>query len=33
MDTGIEPFVTIHHHDLPAELDKRYGSWMSAEMQ
>uniref|UniRef100_A0A0A0LD30 Beta-glucosidase n=1 Tax=Cucumis sativus TaxID=3659 RepID=A0A0A0LD30_CUCSA len=30
---GIEPFVTIHHHDLPAELDKRYGSWMSAQMQ
>ncbi|KAG7024855.1 putative beta-glucosidase 15, partial [Cucurbita argyrosperma subsp. argyrosperma] len=22
---GIEPFVTIHHHDLPDELDKRYG--------
>ncbi|XP_023535085.1 beta-glucosidase 18-like [Cucurbita pepo subsp. pepo] len=30
---GIEPFVTIHHHDLPDELDKRYGSWMSSQMQ
>ncbi|KGN55151.1 beta-glucosidase 18 [Cucumis sativus] len=30
---GIEPFVTIHHHDLPDELDKRYGSWMSSHMQ
>ncbi|XP_038899222.1 beta-glucosidase 18-like isoform X2 [Benincasa hispida] len=30
---GIEPFVTIHHHDLPDELDKRYGSWMSFQMQ
>lgn len=30
---GIEPFVTIHHHDLPIELDQRYGSWMSSQMQ
>ncbi|XP_038891450.1 probable inactive beta-glucosidase 14 isoform X2 [Benincasa hispida] len=30
---GIEPFVTIHHFDLPFELDQRYGSWMSSQMQ
>ncbi|KAI9093187.1 hypothetical protein K1719_027201 [Acacia pycnantha] len=26
---GIEPFVTIHHHDLPRELEERYGGWLS----
>ncbi|KAH1222799.1 putative inactive beta-glucosidase 14 [Glycine max] len=30
---GIEPFVTIHHHDLPQELEERYGGWISLLMQ
>ncbi|XAR68369.1 Beta-glucosidase [Bertholletia excelsa] len=30
---GIEPFVTIHHHDFPQELEARYGSWLSPQMQ
>ncbi|XP_022139406.1 beta-glucosidase 18-like [Momordica charantia] len=30
---GIEPFVTIHHHDLPVELDEKYGGWMSSQIQ
>ncbi|XP_020226287.1 beta-glucosidase 18 isoform X1 [Cajanus cajan] len=30
---GIEPFVTIHHHDLPLELGKRYGGWTSPLIQ
>ncbi|KAF2285983.1 hypothetical protein GH714_009353 [Hevea brasiliensis] len=30
---GIEPFVTIHHHDIPQELEDRYGSWLSPLMQ
>ncbi|KAG5546300.1 hypothetical protein RHGRI_018465 [Rhododendron griersonianum] len=30
---GIEPFVTIHHHDFPQELEQRYGSWLSPLMQ
>ncbi|XVF04154.1 hypothetical protein REPUB_Repub05bG0057700 [Reevesia pubescens] len=30
---GIEPFVTIHHFDLPRELEDRYGSWLSPLMQ
>ncbi|KAK1550738.1 hypothetical protein Q3G72_023924 [Acer saccharum] len=30
---GIEPFVTIHHHDLPQELEDRYGSWLSPLIQ
>ncbi|TKY49085.1 Beta-glucosidase 18 [Spatholobus suberectus] len=25
----IEPFVTIHHNDLPQELEERYGGWIS----
>ncbi|XWS11076.1 hypothetical protein CRYUN_Cryun38cG0052700 [Craigia yunnanensis] len=29
---GIEPFVTIHHFDLPQELEDRYGSWLSPLM-
>ncbi|KAL8230188.1 hypothetical protein R6Q59_000461 [Mikania micrantha] len=31
--TGIKPFVTIHHVDLPQELEDRYGSWLNPEMQ
>ncbi|KAM7492610.1 hypothetical protein LguiA_035531 [Lonicera macranthoides] len=30
---GIEPFVTIHHHDFPQELEDRYGAWLSPLMQ
>ncbi|KAI3755811.1 hypothetical protein L1987_55618 [Smallanthus sonchifolius] len=30
---GIEPFVTIHHVDLPQELEDIYGSWLNPEMQ
>ncbi|PWA31575.1 glycoside hydrolase family 1 [Artemisia annua] len=30
---GIKPFVTIHHHDFPQELQDRYGSWLSPLMQ
>ncbi|KAI7754032.1 hypothetical protein M8C21_029144 [Ambrosia artemisiifolia] len=30
---GIEPFVTIHHNDLPLELEERYGSWLDPQMQ
>jgi beta-glucosidase len=29
-ETGIEPFVTLHHFDLPHELEYRYGSWLGA---
>ncbi|KAJ7948616.1 Beta-glucosidase [Quillaja saponaria] len=30
---GIEPFVTIHYHDLPQELEDRYGGWLSPQIQ
>ncbi|KAF8391382.1 hypothetical protein HHK36_023686 [Tetracentron sinense] len=30
---GIEPFVTINHHDIPQELEDRYGSWLSPLIQ
>ncbi|WRX29490.1 Glycoside hydrolase family 1 - like 10 [Theobroma cacao] len=30
---GIEPFVTIFHHDHPQELEDRYGSWLSPLIQ
>ncbi|GAV82981.1 Glyco_hydro_1 domain-containing protein [Cephalotus follicularis] len=30
---GIEPFVTIHHNDLPQELEDRYGSWLCPNIQ
>ncbi|XP_019425298.1 PREDICTED: beta-glucosidase 18-like [Lupinus angustifolius] len=30
---GIEPFVTIHHHDMPQELQQKYGGWLSPLMQ
>jgi len=33
LNPGIEPFVTIHHQDLPQELEERYGGWMSPLMQ
>ncbi|XP_027340252.1 beta-glucosidase 18-like isoform X3 [Abrus precatorius] len=30
---GVEPFVTIHHHDFPQELEERYGGWLSPLIQ
>lgn len=30
---GITPFVTIHHNDVPQELEDRYGSWLSPQIQ
>uniref|UniRef100_A0ACD5UTA2 Uncharacterized protein n=1 Tax=Avena sativa TaxID=4498 RepID=A0ACD5UTA2_AVESA len=30
LQNGIEPFVTLHHFDLPQELETRYGSWLGA---
>ncbi|KAK3144276.1 hypothetical protein QOZ80_4AG0310900 [Eleusine coracana subsp. coracana] len=30
---GIQPFVTLNHFDIPRELEDRYGSWLSSEMQ
>ncbi|XP_051135595.1 beta-glucosidase 18-like isoform X2 [Andrographis paniculata] len=30
---GMEPFVTIHHHDYPQELEDRFGGWLSPLMQ
>ncbi|KAK9131690.1 hypothetical protein Scep_011218 [Stephania cephalantha] len=29
----IEPFVTLHHFDIPQELDDQYGSWLSPLIQ
>ncbi|KEH36808.1 glycoside hydrolase family 1 protein [Medicago truncatula] len=33
VDKGIEPFVTITHYDIPQELEERYKSWLSPEIQ
>ncbi|ESR65177.1 hypothetical protein CICLE_v10007996mg [Citrus x clementina] len=30
---GIEPFVTIYHHDFPQQIEDKYGSWLSPQMQ
>ncbi|KAM0824237.1 hypothetical protein ACQ4PT_070344 [Festuca glaucescens] len=30
LQKGIEPFVTLHHFDLPYELETSYGSWLGA---
>ncbi|KAL5560389.1 hypothetical protein UlMin_036600 [Ulmus minor] len=30
---GIEPFVTIHHFDIPHELKERYEGWLSPELR
>ncbi|KAK9077507.1 hypothetical protein SSX86_005844 [Deinandra increscens subsp. villosa] len=30
---GIKPFVTLNHNDFPQELEDKYGSWLSPEMQ
>ena len=33
LNPGIEPFVTIHHHDMPQELEEIYGGWISPLIQ
>ncbi|KAK8449178.1 hypothetical protein SEVIR_7G173000v4 [Setaria viridis] len=33
LQKGMQPFVTIYHFDIPHELDKRYGGWLSSEIQ
>ncbi|KAL5730581.1 beta-glucosidase [Ranunculus cassubicifolius] len=33
LEKGIEPFVTISHHDIPQELEDRYQSWLSPRVQ
>ncbi|XP_068646051.1 beta-glucosidase 46-like isoform X1 [Aristolochia californica] len=30
---AIQPFVTLSHYDFPRELEERYGSWLSSEIQ
>ncbi|KAF9588793.1 hypothetical protein IFM89_015717 [Coptis chinensis] len=30
---GIEPFVTLSHHDIPQELEERYNSWLNPQIQ
>ncbi|XP_031407327.1 beta-glucosidase 18-like isoform X2 [Punica granatum] len=30
---SIKPFVTLNHYDIPQELEDRYGSWLSSEIQ
>ncbi|CAL1372624.1 unnamed protein product [Linum trigynum] len=30
---GVQPFVTLCHFDMPQELEERYGSWLSPEIQ
>ncbi|XP_042508864.1 beta-glucosidase 18-like [Macadamia integrifolia] len=30
---GIQPFVTLNHYDIPQELEDRYGSWLSPQIQ
>ncbi|CAI0468215.1 unnamed protein product [Linum tenue] len=30
---GVQPFVTLCHFDMPQELEDRYGSWLSSEVQ
>jgi beta-glucosidase len=33
LGAGIQPFVTIDHYDIPEELEERYSSWLSPEIQ
>ncbi|KAH9321393.1 hypothetical protein KI387_016032, partial [Taxus chinensis] len=29
LSEGIQPFVTLHHYDIPQSLEVRYGSWLN----
>lgn len=31
--TGITPFVTLNHYDIPQELEDRYGAWLNNQIQ
>ncbi|KAF3603397.1 hypothetical protein F2Q69_00033659, partial [Brassica cretica] len=31
--TGMEPFVTLTHYDMPQELECRYGSWLNPQIR
>ncbi|ONM15945.1 Beta-glucosidase 47 [Zea mays] len=33
LEKGIQPLVTINHFDIPEELQERYNSWLSPEIQ
>jgi beta-glucosidase len=33
LGAGIQPLVTINHFDIPEELQERYNSWLSPEIQ
>lgn len=30
---GVEPFVTIHHNDMPQVLEEKYEAWLSPQIQ
>ena len=33
ISSGIQPFVTLIHYDIPQELENRYGAWLSPQVQ
>ncbi|KAG9446185.1 hypothetical protein H6P81_012313 [Aristolochia fimbriata] len=32
LQKGIQPFVTLHHFEIPQELEERYASWLSSHI-